>query len=130
MGSGIPDKFIDIPSGVPSVGGRPNWVVTNTLAKQLEQLGIRPSDIRYVGGANSHIDHIGNLGMFSYATILIQKSEWDFAQTHRFEGMLDEARLRSDLPVMKVEGDTTFSAMDPCKSSQRRTSLRAINRCS
>jgi N-acyl homoserine lactone hydrolase len=104
-GSGIPDKFIDIPSGVPSVGGRPNWVVTNTLANQLEQLGIRPSDIRYVGVANSHIDHIGNLGMFSHATILLQKSEWDFAQTHRFEGMLDEARLRNDLPVMKLEGD-------------------------
>src|SRR5260370_12621398 len=39
------------------------------------------------------------------ATILIQRSEWDFAQTRRFEGMLDEARLRTDLPVAKIEGD-------------------------
>jgi N-acyl homoserine lactone hydrolase len=104
-GTGIPDKFLHIPSGVPSVGGRPNWVVTNTLAKQLEQLDIRPSAIRYVGLTNSHIDHIGNLAMFSGATILMQRSEWDFAQNRRFEGMLDEARLRTDLPVMKIEGD-------------------------
>ena len=90
---------------MPSVGGRPNWVVTNTLANQLEQLDIKPSAIRYVGLANSHIDHIGNLAMFSGATILIQRSEWDFAQTRRFEGMLDEARLRTDLPVAKIEGD-------------------------
>jgi N-acyl homoserine lactone hydrolase len=104
-GTGIPDKFLHIPSGVPSVGGRPNWVVTNTLAKQLEQLDVRPSAIRYVGISNSHIDHIGNLAMFSDATILMQRSEWDFAQDRRFEGMLDEARLRTDLPVMKIEGD-------------------------
>jgi N-acyl homoserine lactone hydrolase len=104
-GTGIPDKFLHIPPGVPSVGGRPNWVVTNSLAKQLEQLDIMPSAIRYVGISNSHIDHIGNLAMFSGATILMQRSEWDFAQDRRFEGMLDEARLRTDLPVMKIEGD-------------------------
>jgi N-acyl homoserine lactone hydrolase len=104
-GTGIPDKFLQIPSGVPSVGGRPNWVVTNTLAKQLEQLGIKPSAIRYIGLANSHIDHIGNIPMFPSAVVLLQKSEWEFAQTHRFEGMLDETRFRTDLPVIKLEGD-------------------------
>jgi N-acyl homoserine lactone hydrolase len=104
-GTGIPDKFLQIPSGVPSIGGRPNWVVTNTLAKQLELLDIKPAAIRYVGLTNSHIDHIGNLALFTSATVLMQKSEWDFAETHRFEGVLDEARFRSDLPVMKLEGD-------------------------
>jgi len=104
-GTGIPDKFLHIPSGVPSVGGRPNWVVTNPLAKQLEQLDIKPSTIRYVGLANSHIDHIGNVAMFSGATILMQRAEWDFAEGRRFEGMLDEARLRTDRSVMKIEGD-------------------------
>jgi N-acyl homoserine lactone hydrolase len=79
--------------------------VTNPLAKQLEQLDIKPSTIRYVGLANSHIDHIDNLAMFSGATILMQRAEWDFADGRRIEGMLDEARLRTDRPVMKIEGD-------------------------
>jgi N-acyl homoserine lactone hydrolase len=83
-GTGIPDRFLDIPSGVPSYGGRPNWVVSGGLKAQLEQLGIKPTAIRYIGLANSHIDHVGNLGMFPDATILIQKAEWDFFQALPF----------------------------------------------
>ena len=105
-GTGISDKFLQTSSGVPSYGGRPNWVVAKGLAKQLDQLDIKPSAIRYIGLANSHIDHIGNLPLFSAATVLIQRAEWDFSQ-HRppVEGMLDEARLNTDLPVMKIEAD-------------------------
>ena len=85
-GTGISDKIFGKPGGVPSLGGRPNWVRSNTLARQLDQLNIKPPDIRYIGLTNSHIDHIGNLEMFPTATILIQRSEWDFAETHRYEG--------------------------------------------
>jgi N-acyl homoserine lactone hydrolase len=105
-GTGIPDKFLHIPSGVPSYGGRPNWVVTKGLAKQLEQLDIEPSAVRYIGLANSHIDHIGNLTLFPAATILIQKAEWEFTQNRPSEpGMLEEARLKADQRMMKIEGD-------------------------
>ena len=77
-GTGIPDRFLTIPAGVPSYGGRPNWVVTRGLDKQLEQIGVKPSEIRYVGISNSHIDHVGNLDMFPGAKVLIQKSELKF----------------------------------------------------
>ncbi len=79
-GTGISDKFFGKLGGVPSLGGRPNWVRSNTLAKQLDHLNVKPSDIRYIGLSNSHIDNIGNLEMFPTATILIQRSEWDFAE--------------------------------------------------
>jgi glyoxylase-like metal-dependent hydrolase (beta-lactamase superfamily II) len=88
---------------------------------------IKPSTIRYVGLANSHIDHIGNVAMFSGATILMQRAEWDFAEGRRFEGMLDEARLRTDRPVMKIEGDydgfgeVSGRLGDVFKASQRST---------
>jgi N-acyl homoserine lactone hydrolase len=105
-GTGIPDRFLDIPSGVPSYGGRPNWVVNKGLKKQLEQLGIKPSAIRYIGLANSHIDHVGNLGTFPDATILIQKAEWDFFQALPFRPeMVDEGRLMTDKRMVKIEGD-------------------------
>jgi N-acyl homoserine lactone hydrolase len=105
-GTGIADEFMQIPSGVPSYGGRPNWVVTKGLAKQLDQLGIMPSAVRYIGLANSHIDHIGNLAAFPDATILMQKAEWEFSQNRPpVEGMLDEARLKTHSPVIKIEGD-------------------------
>jgi N-acyl homoserine lactone hydrolase len=105
-GTGISDTFLQMPSGVPSYGGRPNWIVTKGLAKQLEQLNIKPSAVRYIGLANSHIDHIGNLATFPEATILIQKAEWEFAQSRQSEpGMLDEARLKTDVRMKKIEGD-------------------------
>jgi N-acyl homoserine lactone hydrolase len=105
-GTGISDKFLYLLSGVPSYGGRPNWIVTKGLAKQLEQLNIKPSAVRYIGLANSHIDHIGNLATFPEATILIQKAEWEFAQSRPFEpGMLDDARLKTDVHMKKIAGD-------------------------
>jgi N-acyl homoserine lactone hydrolase len=105
-GTGTSDKFLHMLSGVPSYGGRPNWIVTKGLAKQLEQLNIKPSAVRYIGLANSHIDHIGNLATFPEATILIQKTEWEFAQSRQSEpGMLDEARLKTDVRMKKIEGD-------------------------
>jgi N-acyl homoserine lactone hydrolase len=95
-----------IPGGVPSYGGRPNWIVTRGLARQLEALHIEPSAVRYIGLANSHIDHIGNLDMFPAATILIQKAEWEFTNHRPAEpGVLEEARLTSDSRMMKIEGD-------------------------
>lgn len=57
-GTGIADKFLQT-NGVPSYDFRPHWVVTTGLANQLEQLGIVPSRIRYIGLTNAHIDHIG-----------------------------------------------------------------------
>jgi N-acyl homoserine lactone hydrolase len=105
-GTGIPDRFLGIPSGVPSYGGRPNWVVSKGLATQLQQLDIKPSAIRYIGLANSHIDHVGNLGMFPTATILIQKAEWDFVQALPFRSeVVEEGHLKTDKGMMKIEGD-------------------------
>jgi N-acyl homoserine lactone hydrolase len=105
-GTGIADKFVASTGGVPSYGGRPNWIVTRGLAKQLEELHVSPSAIHYIGIANSHIDHIGNLGMFPAATLLIQRTESEFA-AHRpsAEGMIADARLKTDLPMLQIDGD-------------------------
>ncbi len=104
-GTGIADKFQQT-NGIPSYDFRPHWVVTTGLAKQLAQLGIGASSIRYIGLTNAHIDHIGNLAMFPAATILMQRSELDFALNHPLEPRrLNEARFDTDLPIMKLDGD-------------------------
>jgi N-acyl homoserine lactone hydrolase len=44
--------------------------------------------------------------LFPATTILMQRAEWEFSQNRpAVEGMLDDARLKTDLPVMKIEGD-------------------------
>ena len=104
-GTGVSDKFFGKSGGVPSLGGRPNWTRKDTLSRQLDMLGLKPSDILYIGLSNSHIDHIGNLEMFAKTHVLIQKAEWDFADSHRYEGTPNEARFNTDHPVTKLEGD-------------------------
>jgi N-acyl homoserine lactone hydrolase len=104
-GTGVADKFFGVPGGLPSIGGRPNWVRSNTLAGQLAQLGLGASDIRYIGLTNSHIDHIGNLEMFPGATILVQRAEWNFAQTHPSEDTPDGARFNAAHPMALIDGD-------------------------
>ena len=69
---------------------------SNTLASQLEQLHIKPSDIRFIGLTNSHIDHIGNLEMFPKVMVLMQNSEWDFAETLR--GRARRATVQAQSP--------------------------------
>ena len=104
-GTGISDTVFGKSGGVPSLGGRPNWIRDNTLARQLDQLGVKPKDILYIGLANSHIDHIGNLEQFPNVPVLLQKSEWDFAQGHRYAGTPNKARFKDSHPMKKVEGD-------------------------
>ena len=57
-GTGVADKFFQRPDGLSSLGGRPNRMRSNTLASQLEQLDIKPSDIRFIGLTNISITSV------------------------------------------------------------------------
>lgn len=70
------------------------------LAAELAEVGVKPSDIRYVAVSHTHGDHVGNVDMFPNATLLIQKPEFDWAfaagKTPPF---------KAERPVQKLEGD-------------------------
>jgi glyoxylase-like metal-dependent hydrolase (beta-lactamase superfamily II) len=48
-----------------------------SLTEQLTQLKIKPEQIKYVGISHYHGDHIGQVGSFPKATLLIGKGDWD-----------------------------------------------------
>src|SRR5262249_44242732 len=60
------------PTATPAMPGgqRPadprmtHWRRPKTLAAQLDQLGVKPSDIKYVAVSHTHPDHIGNMTLF------------------------------------------------------------------
>jgi N-acyl homoserine lactone hydrolase len=62
-----------------------HWTRAKTLESQLTAIGVKPSDIKYVGISHAHPDHIGNAEMFSQVPFLIQKAEYDnyFAEGKR-----------------------------------------------
>lgn len=47
--------------------------------KQLEALGLKPRDVRYVGFSHLHFDHTGNAGKFPEATWIVSEKEGAWA---------------------------------------------------
>jgi N-acyl homoserine lactone hydrolase len=86
-----------MPNGFKSQVGL--WTVTRTLTSELAELGLKPADITYLVLSHSHPDHVGNLGLFSGSTLVVQKAEYDWK--------LPDGKPRFD-PAQKVitaEGD-------------------------
>jgi glyoxylase-like metal-dependent hydrolase (beta-lactamase superfamily II) len=95
--TGYPDAVAAMPDG--QVNGPTTVKRVRTLAAQLQELGVKPADILYVGISHTHPDHTGNIDLFPDSTIVIQKAEFDATQ----------ATPRPAFPathkVMKLEGD-------------------------
>jgi N-acyl homoserine lactone hydrolase len=98
--TGVADAIAAMPDGQKPADPRATlWRRPKTLAGQLEQLGIKPSDIKYVSVSHSHPDHIGNVEMFPQALLLVQKAEYEWPGTN------NASRFKPEHPVTKVEGD-------------------------
>jgi len=55
-----------------------HWTRAKTLESQLAAIGVKPSDIKFVGISHTHPDHIGNAELFPQVPFLIQKAEYDW----------------------------------------------------
>lgn len=98
--TGIADAIAAMPDGQkPSDQRATHWKRPKTLASQLDALGVKPSDIKYLAISHSHPDHIGNVGLFPAAMLLVQKAEYDWPSP------LGVGRFKPEQPVQKLEGD-------------------------
>jgi glyoxylase-like metal-dependent hydrolase (beta-lactamase superfamily II) len=105
--SGYADSLAQTPDGI--VGPRNSRALrTKTLASQLAEIGVAPSQVTYVAFSHTHADHVGNGNMFTSARLYIQKLEYDAAfgtDPHQFgfdPSPYDQLR---NSPVVKLEGD-------------------------
>ena len=60
-------------------GTGPIWRKPITLAAQLEEIHVKPSDIKLMAVSHSHPDHAGNIEMFPNTLMLVQKVEYEWA---------------------------------------------------
>jgi N-acyl homoserine lactone hydrolase len=95
--TGYPDAVAAMPDG--QVNGPTTVKRVRTLAAQLQELGVKPSDISYVGISHTHPDHTGNIDLFPDSTIVIQKAEFDATQAAA------KPAFPATHKVMKLEGD-------------------------
>ncbi|WER48800.1 N-acyl homoserine lactonase family protein [Cupriavidus sp. WKF15] len=98
--TGVDDAVAKLPDGaVPADPKSILWRRPRTLASQLEQLGVKPSDIRYVAISHTHPDHIGNVEMFPQAVLLVQRAEYEWP------GAGNAPRFKPGHPVTLLDGD-------------------------
>jgi glyoxylase-like metal-dependent hydrolase (beta-lactamase superfamily II) len=98
--TGIPDGVAAMPNGLaPSDPKAVFWRRPKTLAAQLDQLGVKPSDIQAMAISHTHPDHIGNVEMFPATMLYVQKAEYEWP------GANNQPRFKAEHPVTKLEGD-------------------------
>lgn len=97
--TGVTDAIAGRPEGPPPANGAPIWRKPTTLAAQLEQVGVKPSDIKYLAISHTHPDHIGNVEMFPQSMLLVQKVEYEWPSP------LGVGRFKAEHPVKQLEGD-------------------------
>ncbi|WP_027553144.1 N-acyl homoserine lactonase family protein [Bradyrhizobium sp. Cp5.3] len=98
--TGITDAVAAMPNGLaPADPKAVTWRRPKTLAAQLEQIGVKPADIKAMGVSHTHPDHIGNVEMFPQAMLYVQKAEYDWP------GANNEPRFKPSHPVELLSGD-------------------------
>jgi N-acyl homoserine lactone hydrolase len=97
--TGVTDAIAGRPEGPPPSNGAPNWRKPTTLAAQFEQIGVKPSDVKFLAISHSHPDHIGNVEMFPQSMLLVQKAEYQWPSP------FGVGRFKAEHPVKQLEGD-------------------------
>ena len=92
--TGLPDAIFSKPSTDPSA-----WRRTNTLAGELDKIGIQPTDVKYLVVSHTHPDHIGNVELFPQAILLVQQAEYDWPNQD------GSPCFKPSHPVTKLQGD-------------------------
>ncbi|AGC48716.1 beta-lactamase [Myxococcus stipitatus DSM 14675] len=76
--AGLGDHLAQEPNGHEQRPGV-RFVVKKTLASQLEQLGLKASDVQFVAFSHLHVDHTGNARNFQSSTWLVHRDEWNWS---------------------------------------------------
>lgn len=98
--TGIADAVAAMPNGLaPADPKAVTWRRPKTLAAQLEQLGLKPNDVKAMAVSHTHPDHTGNVELFPQATLYVQKAEYDWP------GANNEPRFKPSHPVELLAGD-------------------------
>ncbi|MGI9541894.1 MAG: N-acyl homoserine lactonase family protein [Cyclobacteriaceae bacterium] len=99
--TGLPDGLSQNPDG--NDAGNFVMKMPKTMSSQLEEVGLDPSDVDFLGLSHLHGDHIGNANLFTSATLLLQEEEY----AGLFEGETVNPNLDSlkNNKVVKLKGD-------------------------
>jgi glyoxylase-like metal-dependent hydrolase (beta-lactamase superfamily II) len=74
--TGVPEATLNDPRGWSTLPSLIVYHLDKSLLGQLAAIGLEPGDIGRVAISHTHGDHIGNVGLFPDATIVMQRAEY------------------------------------------------------
>lgn len=74
--TGNADRLAAMPNGLTNPAGTITAFMKKPLAESLKEIGVAPGDIRHLATSHSHGDHVGNVGLFTAATLYVQRGEY------------------------------------------------------
>ncbi|MBV9532066.1 MAG: N-acyl homoserine lactonase family protein [Bradyrhizobium sp.] len=74
--TGVPESALNDPAGWSTLPKLIVYHLDKTLTDQFAEIGLKPRDIALVAISHTHGDHIGNVGLFTNSTILMQQAEY------------------------------------------------------
>ena len=106
--TGLNDELANNQDGIDILEGAFHFSFTKTLASQLQTIQVLPEQVDFIAFSHMHNDHTGNTRLFSNATWLIQKAEYDFAHSEHAQNAgyqpLDYTNI-TPKKVITLDGD-------------------------
>ncbi len=105
--TGFADALVDAPDGVAGARGM-RARRTRTLASQLAEIDVSPTQVRYMVFSHTHGDHVGNSRLFPTATVYMQEPEYDAAfgpEPERYGFVPSTYETLRANPIVKLHGD-------------------------
>jgi N-acyl homoserine lactone hydrolase len=111
--TGVPESSLNDPQGWSTLPKLIIYHLDKSLTDQLAQIGLKRGDIRRVAISHTHGDHIGNMGLFPNATVVMQRAEYNWI--HSPDGPNDNVNqlmalartlLGTPKKLQLIDGDT------------------------
>ncbi len=74
--TGVPESTLHDPKGWSTLPSLIVYHLDHSLTEQLATIGLKPADIDRIAISHTHGDHIGNVGLFPQATLIMQRAEY------------------------------------------------------
>lgn len=76
--TGVPEATLNDPRGWSTLPKLIVYHLDRSLTDQLAEIHLKPGDISRVAISHTHGDHIGNMGLFPNATVVMQRAEYSW----------------------------------------------------
>lgn len=76
--AGLPEMLVPMPEPFTDPSGAFTVSRKDSVANQLQSIGLKVDDIDFIALSHTHFDHTGHANVFSGSTWLVQEAEYDF----------------------------------------------------